>query len=131
MIKNGHILNEFEDSLARKEGQISPQKAFSIFSAMWQDAKSLGIIPFKDPLAGIEGDIKMAGILNSCAAPEDVIVHKIIAGRPRDIEDVRGILLRMPDMDIVYIRQWLKEFSDALGYDEIKKRLKSITKTVH
>ncbi|HOW56608.1 MAG TPA: hypothetical protein PKZ12_01295 [Smithellaceae bacterium] len=66
MIKNSHILKEFEDSLANKEGKISPEKAFSIFSAMWQEAKSLGIIPFKDPLAGIEVDIKVAGILNSC-----------------------------------------------------------------
>ena len=36
------------------------------------------------------------------ASPEDVVIHKIVAGRPRDIEDVRGILLKMPDIDIAY-----------------------------
>lgn len=66
MIKNSHILREFEDSLSRKEGQIPPQKAFNIFSAMWKEAMTLGIIPFKDPLAGIEVDIKVARILNLC-----------------------------------------------------------------
>ncbi len=66
MIKNSHILREFEDSLARKEGQIPIQKAFNIFSAMWKEAMTLGIIPFKDPLAGIEVDIKVARILNLC-----------------------------------------------------------------
>lgn len=66
MIKNAHILKEFEDSLARREGPIPPQKAFDIFSAMWKEAILMGIIPFKDPLEGIEVDIKMARILNSC-----------------------------------------------------------------
>lgn len=64
------------------------------------------------------------------AAPEDVIIHKIVAGRPRDLEDVRGILLRNPDIDIDYIRLWLNEFSEALGDDEIVKRLE-IIKTLH
>lgn len=130
MIKNGHILKEFEDSFARKEGYIPPDKAQKIFSALWQEAVSLGKIPFPDPMEGIEVDIKMAGILNSCAAPEDVVIHKIVAGRPRDIEDVRGIMLKMPDIDIAYIRQWLEDFSNALGDDEIKKRLESVINTL-
>jgi hypothetical protein len=66
MIKNSHILQEFEESFARKEGCLPPDKARKIFSALWQEAVSLGKIPFPDPLEGIEVDIKMAGILNSC-----------------------------------------------------------------
>jgi hypothetical protein len=64
------------------------------------------------------------------ASPEDVVIHKIVAGRPRDIEDVRGILLKMPDIDIAYIRRWLKDFSDMLREKEIKKRFESIIKTL-
>lgn len=48
------------------------------------------------------------------ASPEDVIVHKILAGRPRDLEDVRGIL-RKQSVDIAYIRRWLSELDLALG----------------
>lgn len=66
MIKNSQIVRELEDALSRREGPLAPQKAFKIFSAMWQEAMDLGIIPFKDPLAGIEIDIKMARVLNSC-----------------------------------------------------------------
>jgi len=66
MIKNSHILKEFEDSFIRREGQLSPQKAFDIFSSMWQEAMNMGVIPFKDSLDEIEVDIKMARILNSC-----------------------------------------------------------------
>ena len=49
------------------------------------------------------------------AAAEDVIVHKIIAGRPRDLEDVRSILLKNPHLDRAYVRQWLAEFDRSLG----------------
>jgi len=34
------------------------------------------------------------------ASPEDVIIHKIFAGRPRDMEDARTILLKNPGVDI-------------------------------
>jgi len=47
------------------------------------------------------------------AAAEDLIIHKIFAGRPRDLEDVRSILLRNPSRDLDYIRQWLREFDAA------------------
>ncbi len=36
-------------------------------------------------------------------------VVKIFAGRPRDIEDARTVLLKNPDIDVQYIRKWLKE----------------------
>ena len=44
------------------------------------------------------------------ASPEDVIIHKIFAGRPRDLEDVSGIILKNPDIDSTYIRKWLGRF---------------------
>ncbi len=49
------------------------------------------------------------------ASREDLLVHKIIAGRPRDIEDVRGILLKASEVDVDYIQQWLGAFSEALS----------------
>jgi len=56
------------------------------------------------------------------ASPEDLIIHKIFAGRPRDIEDVRTVLLKNPEIKVQYIREWLKEFD--LSSDE-KKFLKT------
>lgn len=49
------------------------------------------------------------------ASLEDVIVHKIIAGRPRDLEDVKSILVKNPQADVAYIEGWLGEFSAALA----------------
>ena len=44
------------------------------------------------------------------ASPEDVIIHKVFAGRPRDIEDAKTIVLKNPGIDVQYIKDWLKEF---------------------
>lgn len=51
------------------------------------------------------------------ASLEDVVIHKIIAGRGRDIEDVRSILLKNPGYDADYISKWLKEFEQLLQED--------------
>ncbi len=50
----------------------------------------------------------------SYASLEDVVIHKIFAGRPRDIEDIRNILLKNPVIDVTYIQNWLNEF-DAVS----------------
>ena len=60
-------------------------------------------------------DVKMGRTIVKFGSVEDVVVHKIIAGRPRDLEDVRSILLKNPQYDSGYIERWLKEFEDSLG----------------
>jgi hypothetical protein len=57
------------------------------------------------------------------SALEDVIIHKLIAERPRDMEDVQSILLKNPEYDLAYLRKWLKEFDAALGKDYLKTLL--------
>lgn len=58
--------------------------------------------------------VRLANTLVRFASPEDLVVHKIIAGRPRDLEDVRSVLLKQPEMDITLVRGNLREFEVAL-----------------
>jgi hypothetical protein len=51
------------------------------------------------------------------ATAEDLVIHKVIAGRPRDLEDVRIILLKNLGIDIDYVRRWLSDFTSALAED--------------
>ena len=62
------------------------------------------------------------------ASPEDLIIHKIFAGRPRDIEDVRTVLLKNPDIDVQYIRKWLKEFDLFSEKKEFLKTFEEVKK---
>ncbi len=64
------------------------------------------------------------------ATLEDVIIHKMIAGRPRDLEDVKSIILKNPDYDGSYIIKWLNEFDKSINSntsDGFSKIIKSIT----
>ncbi|MBI2487425.1 MAG: nucleotidyltransferase [Deltaproteobacteria bacterium] len=54
------------------------------------------------------------------ATLEDVVIHKIISGRARDIEDVKSILLKNPNYDSGYIDRWLKEFDRSLNENFLK-----------
>jgi len=64
------------------------------------------------------------------AALEDLVIHKMIAGRPRDIEDVESILTMNPGYDSHYIEKWLAEFDASLDkqyletFADVVKRLK-------
>lgn len=66
MVKNPKLLGIFEDEELRKE-RLPYKEALKIFEAMWKEAVNLGIFPPKNPLEGIEDDIRLARILNSCS----------------------------------------------------------------
>ena len=63
------------------------------------------------------------------ASAEDLIIHKIFAGRPRDLEDVRGILLKNKELDLTYLRRWLKEFDRTVG-EAFSDRFEEVYKNI-
>lgn len=65
--------------------------------------------------------VRIHDVIVKFASVEDVIIHKVIAGRPRDIEDVRTIMLKNPDIDLHYIRKWLQVFQKSLKEPYLKK----------
>ena len=91
------------------------------------------VLPCADPGSGIRVDVifsftpyehqalarvqvvKMGKAEVRFASLEDLLVHKVIAGRPRDLEDVRTLLVKNPRADLAYVRRWLSEFSATVG----------------
>jgi hypothetical protein len=60
------------------------------------------------------------------ASPEDLIIHKIFAGRPRDLEDVWSVILKNPGIDTQYIKNWLKEFDASFKRKDFLKTFEGI-----
>jgi predicted nucleotidyltransferase len=70
-------------------------------------------------------DIKVGRTQVKFASLEDVVIHKVISGRPRDFEDIKSILVKNPKYDSDYISGWLKEFDQSLN----QKFLETFKKT--
>ena len=66
MIKNKEMLRKFEDNLKINEGKMHFNQAVRLFADMWNEAVTFGVLPLKNPLEGIEVDIRIAKVLNSC-----------------------------------------------------------------
>ena len=63
------------------------------------------------------------------ASCEDLIIHKMIAARAIDAEDVRNILIKNnKSIDLEYIRRWLSEFSRLSEHEGILEKFNSLLK---
>lgn len=62
----------------------------------------------------------IGGVRVPVISPEDLVVTKVLAGREKDLEDVRGIL-RQADtrFDAVRVRSLLSSFEEALGRSDL------------
>jgi hypothetical protein len=66
MITNPEILRKFEDDLIRNETKFSHDHSLNLLTSMWEEGVALGVLPPDDPLEGIDVDIRIAQVLNSC-----------------------------------------------------------------
>jgi uncharacterized protein YjfI (DUF2170 family) len=64
MVKNSRRLREFELDLLRRE-KADPRTNFRIVNAMYREAVSVGALPLRNPLEGIEIDIRIARAVNN------------------------------------------------------------------
>ncbi len=60
--------------------------------------------------------VQRAGCAVKFASPEDVIIHKMFAGRPVDFEDAKNTLLKRKNkIHLRYLKKWLSEFESLSG----------------
>lgn len=85
--------------------------------------------PFEQLALSRARTVKIGDASLRFASVEDLIIHKIIAGRARDIEDVKSILVKNPAADQLYMRKWLRDFSAATG-EPYEERLDEVLATI-
>ncbi len=64
MFKDKRLFEQFEQNLKKME-RSDYLKNIELFEEMLKEAIYLEVIPLKDPLEGIETDLKVAKIINS------------------------------------------------------------------
>ena len=58
------------------------------------------------------------------ATAEDLIIHKLFAGRPRDLEDAVGVVQRSgAGLDWTYVERWVAEFARLPGREDLPRQL--------
>jgi hypothetical protein len=66
MIRNHHLLRKLERKFVA-QAKMPHKKSLRLFEAMWEEGVLLGVLPPGDPSEGLEVDIRVARILNSCS----------------------------------------------------------------
>jgi predicted nucleotidyltransferase len=70
------------------------------------------------------------GVTFKVAAPEDILVMKCLALRPRDIADIEGILTVRENLDLERVRMAIREFSVALESEDFLSEFEAIVRRV-
>jgi hypothetical protein len=66
MIRDPHALQRFEAEFSRRH-RLTHRQSLAILDGLWEEGRALGVLPPKDPMAGIDVVIRVAAILNSCS----------------------------------------------------------------
>ena len=87
---------------------------------------SLGILPFEEEMVD-RGNIKSFSNLSTrLPTPEDLIIMKAIAHRPKDLEDIRTLVDKHPNLDYRRIEHWVKSFAEALENPDLWDKIKQV-----
>jgi len=79
----------------------------------------MGILPFERDAIARRRKISFHGLKLYIPSPEDLIIFKSISQRPIDIEDIKAIMTRHPNLDKERILSTVLEFSDVLENKEL------------
>lgn len=90
---------------------------------------SLGVLPFEQEM--VERSVVHqvdAALQLRLPTPEDLIILKAIAHRPKDMEDIRILADKYQNLDVARIEKWVKQFAEVLEmpslWDDIADMLK-------
>ncbi len=65
------------------------------------------------------------------ATPTHLLVMKVLAGRPKDLEDVAALLARHDTIDDRDVDSLVRMLADALGDGDVIERLAAVRRRVH
>lgn len=87
---------------------------------------SLGIMPFESEMIARAQDVTLSNLELRLPTPEDLIIMKAVAHRPKDLEDIRAIAASHPVLDRERIHFWVEQFGEALDLPELWKMISQL-----
>lgn len=91
---------------------------------------SLGVLPFEEEMVErsvlhqVDENLQLR-----LPTPEDLIIMKAVAHRPKDLEDIRTIAQKYPKLDKKRIKQWVTAFGDILDQPDLWKQIEPLLKS--
>lgn len=79
----------------------------------------LGSDPFEEQIAARATELRIGNARIPIASAEDVVVLKLLAGRPRDLGDVEQVVLANESLDVAYVRELLALLERGLARDDL------------
>jgi len=80
---------------------------------------ALGALPFEEQVIRRARPRDIGPITIPLPTPEDLVIMKAIAHRPRDVEDIEAVLDLHPDLDRRRILRWVRDFANVLETPEL------------
>lgn len=87
---------------------------------------SLGILPFEYEMVKRSQIVDIGPIQLRLPTPEDLIILKAVAHRPKDLEDIKAITASNPELDKVRIKFWVEQFGEALDFPELWNTIQTL-----
>jgi predicted nucleotidyltransferase len=130
------------------QGMMENAVRFGIFpriEAALEFARRSRVLLMRHRASGVDLDITFGGLQFELAAielsvmhsvggvsvrlprVEDLLVMKAVARRPKDTEDMRGLLAAHPEVDVAEVRRWVQEFAAATGMPDMLVELDRLT----
>lgn len=86
----------------------------------------LGSLSFEEAAVGRSQRHALGGLMLRLPRVEDLLVMKAVAGRPKDIQDMEGLLAANPDLDVAFVRRWVREFATAMSMPSLLDELEKV-----
>lgn len=83
-------------------------------------------LPYEEELIGRAVQVKVDTFKVPLPTPEDLIVMKSLAMRPRDVGDIEGLIDAHPKLDLKHIRFWVGEFAEALENPDLLSQIEAL-----
>lgn len=87
---------------------------------------SLGVLPFEEETVERSTIHKIGSLSVRLPTPEDLIILKAVAHRPKDLLDIQAIVESHPNLDHARIEQWVKSFAEVLETPELWGQINEI-----